>query len=142
MPVRRLDEEHTVKTAAAPVAQPLTLLEPNAPQTQLRGLAWLSFTDTGHVGSKTIVSDAGGGGTATWTYGTGVPCRIDPLSGDERVTAGRISERSTHMVSAPPETAVAAANRILIDGRGTYEVTAVPETTGGPIRFVEVVEVT
>jgi len=139
MPVRRLDEPHEVRTAVA--AQPLTLLEP-APQTQLRGLAWLRFTDVAHVGARTIVPDAGGGGTATWAYGSAIPCRIDPLSGDERLIAGRISERSTHIVSAPPETVVASANRVLIDGRGTFEVTAVRETTGERARFVEVVEVT
>lgn len=109
---------------------------------QLRGLQFLALSDVGHVVSKTIVSDAGGGGTATWTSGSAIPCRIDPLGsrGDERMIGGRISERSTHYVRIPTGVSVTADDRFVIDGRGTFEITALPESTRGWVRLVEVVQ--
>lgn len=108
---------------------------------QLRGAAFLGLSDTAYIGAGTITDDTGGGGTMTWTYGSGLPCRIDPLSGDERITASRLSERSTHLVTLPPLTPVGQSDRFAIDNRGTYEVTAVRDATAEPLRFVEVTEV-
>jgi len=88
------------------------------------------------------VDDSGGGGALVWTYGTGLPCRIDPLSGNETLIGARISERSSHVVTAPPGTVVDTDDRFVIDGRGTFEVTAVQQRTGELARFFEVVEVT
>ena len=95
------------------------------PITQLRGLSWLSFTDTGHVGTGTATDDAGGGAATTWVYGTGVPCRVDPLTSDESVGGGRLSDRSTHVMHAPAGTVITTGNRFSVDGMGVFVVTAV-----------------
>lgn len=109
---------------------------------QLRGLAWLALSDVAHIGAGSITDDTGGGGTFSWTFGAAVPCRIDPLAGDERLTGGRMNARSTHVVTMPPGVDVLATNQISIENRGTFEVTAVQSRTGEMLRFVEVVEVT
>jgi hypothetical protein len=108
---------------------------------QLRGAAFLALSDTGQVGGGSITDDAGGGGTVSYTYGAAVPCRIDPLAGDERVVGARVSERSTHLLTLAPWTPINASDRFQVAGRGTFEVTAVREQTAEPLRFVELVEV-
>lgn len=108
--------------------------------TRLRGLAWLSLSDLGQVGTGTITDDGGGGGTATWTYGGTIPCRIDPMTGGELVTGGRLSDRSTHTITVPAGTVVSVASRFALAGRGTFEVTAVRSRTGEALTFFEVVQ--
>jgi head-tail adaptor len=107
---------------------------------QLRGLAWLALGDLGQVGTATITSDSGGGGTAVWSYGGTIACRIDPITGGEQMAADRLSDRSTHTVTVPPGTAITTAARFAIAGRGTYEVTAVRSRTDEPMTFFEVVQ--
>lgn len=109
--------------------------------TQLRGLRWLALSEAGSIGAGTVVSDGGGGGTSTFTYGTAVPCRIDPLQGDPQgLVGGRLDERSTHRVTVPAGTTLTAASRFAIANRGTFEVTAVPVRTDEWTRVFEVVE--
>lgn len=109
--------------------------------TTLRGAAWLALSETGHVVAGSVTDDGGGGGSATWTAGSSVPCRIDPLYGrGEGVVAARISERSTHAVTLPPNMVVDAGQRFAIDGRGTFEITAVRERTSEFTRTIEVAE--
>ena len=108
--------------------------------TQLRGLAWLSLTDTGVIQTQAGTSDAGGGITTAWTASGTVNCRIDPLSGRERVTGGAIDERSTHLVRCPSDAAVTTDSRIAMTG-GTYEVTAVRDRTGQWLATFEVMQV-
>lgn len=110
--------------------------------TQLRGLAWMSLTDTGYIGAGTITSDTGGGGASSWAYGGAIPCRVDPLGEGEDQAAARISDRSTHIITVPPYTPIRAANRFAVTGRGTFEVTAVQDPTGERVRFFEVVKIT
>lgn len=109
---------------------------------QLRGLAWLALSDTGYLVAGTIVDDSGGGGTLTWNAGTvGIPCRIDPVNdGSGRLTGGAIDERSTHTITVPPGTNIAATGRFAITGRGTFEVTATHAQTGELVSVFEVVE--
>jgi len=114
----------------------------DAPVSQLRGLQWLALSDTGQVGTNTITDDGGGGVTSGWAWGSSVPCRIDPLTNNETLAAGRISDRSTHLVTVPAGTPVSVSSRFLIAGRGTYEVTGVQDTTGELARFFEVVQTT
>jgi head-tail adaptor len=121
---------------------PLSTFLNTSPVMQLRGAAWLALSDTGQVGAGTIVDDGGGGVTTGWAYGGSVPCRIDPLTDNETIAAGRISDRSTHLVTVPPGTAVTTSSRFLIANRGTYEVTGVQDRTGELLRFFEVVQVT
>lgn len=108
--------------------------------TQLRGIAWLALSDEGQIGAGTVVSDGGGGGTATFAYGTLTACRVDPISGDERLTADRLDSRSTHLITLPPATPITPANRFLTGGT-TFEIVAVREQTGELLRFAEAVQV-
>lgn len=104
---------------------------------QLRGLAWTALTDVGHIGTRTIVSDGGGGGTATWGYGSAIPCRVDWLKSHEGVVGERIDDRSTHLITAPPNTPVESASRFLVDGVDTFEVTALRTETDEFLRVFE-----
>lgn len=108
---------------------------------QLRGLAWLALDDLGQIGTATITDDGGGGGTASWSYGGTVACRIDPLLANETIGAGEISDRSTHIITTPPGTAATITSRFQVLGRGTFEITAVQSRTGEALRFFEAVQV-
>lgn len=103
----------------------------------LRGLGGF-LTETGQVIGATIVDDGGGGGTFVPSTGGTIACRIDALGGSEGEIAERISDRSTHLVTLEPETSVTVANDFAIDGRGTYEITAVREHTDELTRVIEV----
>ena len=104
-----------------------------------RGLATEALTETAHIISGTVVDDGGGGGSAVETAGSALACRIDALGGDEDEVADRISDRSTHLVILDAGTDVSSDQDLAIDGRGTFEVTAVREHTGEHARFIEVV---
>ncbi len=118
---------------------PLATFVNGRPYTTLRGAAFLFLSDVGHIVSGSVAGDSGGGGTTVWTAGTtNIPCRIDALSGSESVIAARISEHSTHEITLPPETAVTVQDRFAIDGRGTFDVTAVLERTVEWTRIIEV----
>lgn len=108
---------------------------------QLRGVRWLALSDVGHVRRGTVVDDGGGGGTTAWALVGTVACRIDPLTGRSRVTGGRIDERSTHLVTVPAGSAVDPGEQFVIDGRGTFEVTATYDRTREWSREFEVVAV-
>jgi SPP1 family predicted phage head-tail adaptor len=116
-----------------------TFLDGNDP-VRLRGLPWISLSGSGQVLRGTFVSDSGGGGSVTWNSQGTVACRIDPISGRDDLVAGRVSERSTHVVTLPPNTDVGTDDRFLIDGRGTLLVTAVRDRTREWLRMIEVVE--
>jgi hypothetical protein len=97
------------------------------------------LTETGHVIAGSITDDGGGGGTVTHTVGSALACRIDSLGGSEREVANRISDRSTHEVTLLADTTITVGNDFAIDGRGTFEVTAVREYTDELARSIEVV---
>jgi len=107
----------------------------------LRGLQFWAMPDRGWHLRGTFVSDGGGGGTATYVSGGTVFCRIDPLAraGNEEVTGGRLSDRSTHRVTAEPTVVIDNADRFEIANRGVYEVTAVHDRTGELTKVFEVV---
>jgi|SRR6185295_2306507 len=111
--------------------------------TQLRGLAWLSLSDSGFRVTQVSTDDSGGGVSQVWTAGTvAIPCRVDPLSGRQHgITGGAIDERSTHVVTIAAGGTVAAQDRFAISGRGTFEVTAVRDRTREWSREFEVVAV-
>jgi len=122
---------------------PLATFLNDAVPAQLRGLQWLALSETGMVLSLTSVDDSGGGATQTWgTTVTGVPCRIDPVGSTGRdLLAGRIDERSTHVITIPSGTNVTVDNRFQITGRGTFEVTAQRDQTGEMARTFEVLQI-
>jgi uncharacterized protein YndB with AHSA1/START domain len=119
---------------------PLSTFLDGRSYTQLRGAAWLALSDVGHVQSGSVVSDGGGGGTTVFTSGSAVPCRIDPLTGNERLVASQIADQSTHVVTFAPDVTVALTDRIEIDGRGTFEVIAIRDRTREWLGRVEVVQ--
>lgn len=108
-----------------------------------RGLTWLALSSTAVLQASTIVSDSGGGGTASWVAAGTFPCRIDPLTKRpmSTQTAGAIDERSTHVCTLPPTVTVDPANRIVISGRGTFEVTGVRQRTGAFTSVCEVIQI-
>lgn len=108
----------------------------------LRGLQFWALDETAIIQHGTIISDGGGGGTAAWLAAGTVPCRIDPLlAGGEEVVASRLDDRSTHRITTPAETDVQSVHRVVISGRGTYEVTAVHDRTDERTKVFEAVEV-
>lgn len=119
-----------------------TFLNGRAPS-QLRGLQFLALSDSGSVLTRTYTSDTGGGATQVWTAGTAVPCHIESIQNrtERSLTAGRIDERSTHIVLTPAGTQVETDDRFSISGRGTFEVTAVRQQTAEWVREFEVVQV-
>jgi len=109
--------------------------------TQLRGLQWLSLSELASIGTRTYVSDGGGGGTASWSYNGSIPCRIDPAGGSEDVVAERMTDRSIHTVLVPAGTSVDENDRVLISGRGTFEVIAAEQRSAEWVRALSVVQV-
>jgi HK97 gp10 family phage protein/SPP1 family predicted phage head-tail adaptor len=92
--------------------------------TSMRGVLNDSLPDSAVIQSRTYTSDSGGGGTATWTAGGTVACRIAPVSGDERAIGGRLSPDAKWIVTLPANTSVSEDQRLVISGT-TYEVEAV-----------------
>lgn len=107
--------------------------------TQLRGLAWLALSARGSVGNLAGTSDSGGGATRTWTYGTSLPCRVDPMGGGESEVADRISDRSTHLITTLPEVTIGHEDRFAVEGE-VYEITAVRDATDEWLRTLEAVK--
>lgn len=118
-----------------------TFLDGREPS-RLRGLMWLSLSDTGSVLALTSTDDSGGGASQSWVAGSAVPCRIDPLTPNSRVTGGQIDERSTHVVTVAPGGTVSATDRFAISGRGTFEITALREQTSEVAHVFEVIGIT
>jgi hypothetical protein len=109
---------------------------------QLRGLAWLSLSDTCVVQSRSGSSDSGGGITDTWGTAGTFACRIDPAGGRAggNLVGGAINERTTHVVTAPSGSTVTAGERVVVSG-GTFEVTATHERTREWASSFEVVQI-
>ena len=120
---------------------PLSTFLDGRDPSQLRGLAWLSLSDQGILQTRAGTTDSGGGVTVAWTNAGTTECRIDPLSGRSGIIGGRIDERSTHRVTVPPDVSVADANRFVITGRGTFEVTAAGQRTGEWTNTFEVIQI-
>lgn len=119
-----------------------TFLNGRTDYTHLRGAAFLTLSEVGYVVAGTVTGDQGGGATTTWTAGTiAVPCRIDATGGGESVMAARISERTSHIITIPAAVDITAIQRFEITGRGTFEITAVPERTGEFLRSLEAVQI-
>jgi hypothetical protein len=115
--------------------------------TALRGVQLVAFTETGTLYAGTVADDSGGAGTIGWAavntagWGTAIPCRLRPVgqAGDaERITAGRLDDRSTHLVAAPAGLPVERTHRFAVAGRGDFEVTAVHDETAAQACFFEV----
>lgn len=110
---------------------------------QLRGVQWLSFTDTAVIQTRSAVSDGGGGATVSWAARGTAPCRIYPVStrGKSALIGGQIDESSTHFCSLPLGTDVRTSDRVVILNRGTFEVTLSLERTGSLSTVIEVMQI-
>lgn len=98
--------------------------------------------DTGYVLACAAGSDGAGGQEESFLKGDSTPCAIAPFSrtrsGGEGGTAGdRIDSRTTHFITLPALTTVTEADRIEIDGQGTFEVLAVRKRSEELTRRVE-----
>lgn len=103
---------------------------------QLRGLAWAALSETGLVRRGTVTDDSGGGGSLAFnTVGT-YPCRVDPFGSRSGVFGGRVDERTTHIITLPPDTDVTEADRFRV-GSTDFEITAVRERTNEAVRELE-----
>jgi hypothetical protein len=98
---------------------------------RLRGLLWLSLSETGNVLAATSTSDSGGGATVAWVAGTAVPCRIDPINAFGKPDHGRRDRRALDACRDRParHERRQTDNRFSITGRGTFEITAVRQLT-------------
>ena len=102
----------------------------------LRGLAWLALSETGYITRGTSTDNLGGGASVTWaTVGT-VACRVDPIAGGEEETGERLSERTTHKITLPPDTNLDSTDRFKV-GVETFEITAIRTRTDEQVRVVE-----
>ena len=81
---------------------PLSTFLNGRPPTQLRGLQWLACPRPAPCCPSRTPPTPAAASPKSWAAGTAVPCRIDPLSGGEEITANRISDESTHLVPSPP----------------------------------------
>lgn len=88
-------------------------------------------------------SDGAGGHREAYVPQAPVPCRLSPIGGGETgKPGGRVSERTTHVLSLEHGTMIGEADRVEVVGVGVFEVTLVrkrPELEG--LRRVEVREV-
>lgn len=101
----------------------------------------MALSETGNALTTAGSSDSGGGfSSGTATTGTAIPCRLDPLSGGETVIAGRIDERSTHVLTVPRQTDLDVSGQFQVTGWGTFEITAQRKRTQEGVRVYEVVE--
>ena len=101
-----------------------------------------SLPDIAIIKNPSWVSDGRGGGTTTFTAAGTVPCRISPLTGDERVEGERISTDSESMVTAPFDAAVESDSVLDIQSR-LFAVTSVREPRSWAVsRRIEMKEIT
>lgn len=100
-----------------------------------------SLPDLAVIKTPSRVSDGGGGDTTTFTVSGTVPCRIMPVSGNERVEGARLNADTEYLVTAPYDAAVDTDSVLEIDSR-VFSVTAVGEPRSWAVSLrVEVKEI-
>lgn len=105
-----------------------TFLGRGHPPTHLRGAQFLAFSETALLQSGTVTSDLGGGGTTVWAAAGTMVCKIASIGGSPNLTAGRMDESSTHVVSTSPNVTVNTGQRVVVRG-GTFGITHVYDGT-------------
>lgn len=119
---------------------PLSTTAHDITPTTLRGLTFLSLSETGYLLRGTVTDNAGGGGSLTFGTAGTYACRVDPIGGGEREVANRLDERTTHRITVPPDSAITASDRFAVATFGTFEITAVRTRTDEQVRILEAVE--
>jgi head-tail adaptor len=108
---------------------------------RLRGLQFLALSDVAVITRRTSTSDSGGGASQSWAAIGTAPCRVYPATAAPgRIVAGALDENTTHYCRLPAGTDVTAPDRIVVSGRGTFEVTLATTRTGEVSRLVEVMQ--
>lgn len=101
-----------------------------------------SLPDTAVIQTSGWVSDGGGGGTTSWTAAGTVPCRVAPLSGEERVEGARVDPDAQYVFTFPWDASVTTDSQVVCSG-GTFAVTAAREPRSWELsRRVEAKEIT
>ena len=108
--------------------------------TRLRGAISIFLSDTGYVLNSSGTTDSGGGQVETWGTAGTFACKVETLSGGENVVGEKLSDRSTHLVTLPPNSTVDHNDRFKVNG-DTYEITAVRTHTAEFTRTLEAVQV-
>jgi hypothetical protein len=97
--------------------------------------------ETGRVLVQAEVGDGAGGSEETFEPGEDIPVGIESVASGEGRAGERVDARSTHIVTVPALTPVRTVDRIQIDDRGDFEVTAVYQQSEPLTLRVEVKEV-
>jgi hypothetical protein len=121
---------------------PISTFLNNRVPTRLRGLQFLALSDSAAIQRRTAATDNGGAATWTWATISTVPCRVYPLTprGQSRLTGGALDEKTTHYLTAPLGTDVGTSDRVVIAGKGTFDVTMVVDRTDQLTRLIEVMQ--
>ena len=87
--------------------------------------------------------DGAGGFDDSYVPQEARPCRLSPVGGGETGTqGGRVSERTTHLVTLSHDAVVSERDRVQVDG-AVFEITLVRKRPGlEAVRRLEVREVT
>lgn len=98
---------------------------------RIRAAATAALADECEVQRKTMTSDGAGGWKETWATVVTVACNVAPTGNQptERAIADRLGSQVAYTVAMPAETAVTAADQIIIDGR-TFRIAGVIARTG------------
>jgi hypothetical protein len=118
-----------------------TFLNGRTPTT-LRGLLFLSLSDSAIIQKRTATSDSGGGASWVWASTGTVSCRVYPAGGaGPSIVGGALDEATTHFCRLPLGASVDTPDRVVVSGRGTFEVTLASVRTDEASRLVEVMQV-
>lgn len=88
-----------------------------------------SLPGTAVIQTRTVTSDGGGGGSATWSASGTVPCRLGPgvRQGEgEQVDGDRVTPDAQALVTVPFDAEVTESQRLAING-AVYSVTRVSD---------------
>ena len=122
---------------------PLTTFLYERPAVRQRGLMLTALNDVAVIQSRTSTSDIGGDAGVAWNAKGTAVCRVYPVTmrGKGGLIGERLNERSTHFLALPLGTDITPSDRVVIAGRGTFEVTLALDTTSPFTTRVEVIQV-
>lgn len=110
------------------------------PGAEPRGLALRILRQTGHFEIMGGTSDGGGGLIAGTAVGGTIPCRVDPVSGDPTIIGARLDSETTHIIHVLGGSVFVAGDHFVVDGRGTFQITAPRRYFNAPVDSFEVFE--
>lgn len=104
--------------------------------------------DTCYLLTRSEESNGAGGQKVTYVKSEGIACSIAPLKGGEytgsralpRPAGERLDGRTTNVLLLPPGTEISEKDQVEVEGRGTFEVTALRRRSIEILREVELRE--